>query len=149
MDEETKKLQMTKGWLERARNKLSEAKEQIKKINYSESISASQECIELSIKSIFLQIQKKYPKRHDFKEEEFEYILNNIPGKLEYLNFSKLYLYSRFWSEFYTVAKYGLEKVGIPPQKLFDKEEAELAIKHADSCYYAASQLNNYLRNPW
>lgn len=146
---ESKELEIAKGWIERASNKLAEAKEHLKSYHYSESISASQECIELSIKSILMLIQRSYHKRHEFKEEEFEQILNNIPEKLKNLDFPKLYLYSRFWSEFYTIAKYGLEKIGVPAQKLFEKEESELALKHADKCYWAAFQLSNYIRHPW
>ncbi len=149
MNDEAKEIVIAQGWLERANNKITEAKEHMKYYHYSESISASQECIELSIKSIFILIQKCYPKRHEFKEEEFELILNNIPKKLQNLDLPKLYLYSKFWSEFYTVAKYGLEKIATPAQKLFEKEEAELAIKHADKCYWAAFQLNNYTKHPW
>jgi hypothetical protein len=65
------------------------------------------------------------------------------------LEFPKLYLYLKFWSTFYTVAKYGLEKIGVGPEKLFGKEEAELALKHADKCYYAASVLKSYVEHPW
>ncbi len=149
MERETEKMEMAKSWLKRASNKKYEAKEQLKKFNYPESISASQECIELSIKAIFLLLQKKCPKRHEFKEEEFRVILNKIPDRLKHLDFPKLYLYSKFWFTFYTIAKYGLENIGIGPEKLFEKEEAELALKHADKCDFAASQLNSYIRTPW
>lgn len=149
MEKETKELEMAKGWLSRASNKLTEARECLKShYKYSESISASQECIELSIKSILILIQKNYPKSHEFKEEAFEQIMDKIPKELMYLDFHKLYLYSKFWSEFYTIAKYGLEKLGIPAQKLFEKEEAELALKHADKCHHAAGRLDNFLRYP-
>jgi HEPN domain-containing protein len=105
---------------------LNEAGEHLKNFNYSESISASQECIELSVKAIFLLFQKEYPRKHEFREEEFEDILKMIPAKLKYLDIAKVYLYSKFWLQFYTVAKYGLEKLGIGADKLFGKEEANL-----------------------
>ncbi len=54
-------------------------------------------------------LQEKYPKKYEFNEEEFEAILKKIPEKLKHLDFHKLYLYSKFWLSFYTVAKYGLE----------------------------------------
>ncbi|MGC9086434.1 MAG: HEPN domain-containing protein [Thermoproteota archaeon] len=144
-----KNIQMAESFLKRASNKLSEAEECLEKWDYPESISASQECIELSIKAIFLLLQKEYPKKHEFEEEEFEAILEKVPEKLKYLDFPKLYLYSKFWLSFYTVAKYGLEKIGIGPEKLFEKEEAELALKHAHRCYSAASQLKSYVEHPW
>jgi len=67
-----------------------------------------------------------------------------IPAQLKYLDLPKVYLYSKFWSQFYTVAKYGLEKLGVGADKLFEKEEAELALKHAERCEFAASQLLSY-----
>jgi len=140
---------MAESFLKRASNKLNEARSSLENHYYAESVSASQECIELSVKAIFLLLQEEYPKRHEFEEEEFEAILKKIPEKLKYLGFPKLYLYSKFWSTFYTVAKYGLEKIGVGPEKLFEKEEAELALKHADKCYYAASMLKNYIEHPW
>ncbi|RLG66985.1 MAG: hypothetical protein DRO11_10675 [Methanobacteriota archaeon] len=148
-EQSQKNIEMAESFLKRAGHKLDEAKEHLKSSHYPESISASQECIELSIKAIFMLLQKEYPKKHEFKEEAFEAVLKKIPEKLKYLDFHKLYLYSKFWLSFYIVAKYGLEKIGVGPEKLFEKEEAELALKHADKCYYGASQLRNYMKHPW
>jgi hypothetical protein len=55
-------------------------------------------------------------------------------------------LYSKFWSQFYTVAKYGLDRLGVGAGKLFGREEAELALKHADACYTCASTLFNWIK---
>lgn len=93
-------------------------------------------------------LKGEYPRRHGF-EEEFEAILEKVPDKLKHLDFPKLYLYSEFWSKFYTVAKYGLEKIGIGADKLFDKEEAELALKHAKACKNAAMLLKSYIKHPY
>jgi HEPN domain-containing protein len=144
ISEEEKFMNIIESFLHRARNELDEAREHLKKFNYSESVSASQECIELSVKAIFLLFQEKYPRKHEFTEEEFEKILKMIPAQLKYVDFPKVYLYSKFWSQFYTVAKYGLEKLGIGADKLFEKEEAELALKHVERCEFAASELLSY-----
>ncbi|TDA42286.1 MAG: hypothetical protein DSO07_00155 [Thermoproteota archaeon] len=136
-----KSLSMAESFLEIGGHKLDEAREHLKMSHYAESVYSSQECIELSVKAIFLLFQEKYPKRHEFKEEEFERILSRIPDDLKYLELHKVYLYSRFWSQFRTVAKYGFEKLGIGADKLFEREEAELAIKHAEKCRNAAWDL--------
>ena len=149
MNNATKINELAESYIKRAWNKCNEAEESLKRIHYAESVSASQECIELSLKAIFLLLESKHSKSHQFSEEEFEKILGKIPEKLKYLDFHKLYLYSRFWSAFYTVAKYGLEKIGVGPEKLFEKEEVELALKHARDCRNAGSQLENYLKHPW
>lgn len=132
---------MAESFLRRAYNKLDEARDHLSKFNYPESISASQECIELSIKSIFLLLQKQYPKTHEFSDDEFAKLLERIPKGVEWRNFPRLFLISKFWSSFYTVAKYGYEKFAVGPEKLFKDDEAKLAIKHADDCYYAADHL--------
>lgn len=136
-------------WLKRAKNKLDDGKQSLEKWQYSEAISSFQECIELSLKAVSLLLLDKYSKDHKFDEKEFREVLNEIPYALENLEFHKLYLYSRFWSNFYTTAKYGLENLGKGAEKLFGKEESELAQKHADKCYFASKQLENYLQNPW
>lgn len=140
---------LAESWLKRAKNKLDEGRQSLDKWRYAEAVSSFQECIEFSIKSISLLLLDKYSKDHKFDEKEFKEILDNIPDTLQNLEFHKLYLYSKFWGNFYTIAKYGLENFGIGAEKLFEKEEVELAQKHADKCYSAAYQLKNYLENPW
>lgn len=149
MSDTTKINELAESYVKRAWNKCNEAEESLKRIHYAESVSASQECIELSLKAIFLLLEAKHSKRHQFSEGDFERIIEKIPEKLRHLELPKLYLYSRFWSSFYTTAKYGLGKIGVGPEKLFEKEEADLALKHAQDCRNAASQLENYLKHPW
>ena len=65
--------EQAESWLNRASNKLDEAKSQLKeRYHYPESVSASQECIELSIKAIFSIAEVKFTKEHKIKEEEFK-----------------------------------------------------------------------------
>lgn len=148
-DQIKENVSLANSWVKRAKNKLNEGKQSLTSWKHAEAISSFQECIEFSLKAISLLLLDKYPKDHKFDEKEFKEVLNQIPEELENLEFYKLYLYSRFWSNFYTVAKYGLENFGIGAEKLFGKEEAELAQKHADKCYFASVQLKNYLENPW
>lgn len=140
-----KSIERARSFLSRVSNKFNEAKDHFKSYHYSESISASQECIELSLKAVFLLLGEKYTKRHWFKENEFKKILKKIPDELKYLDFPKLYLYSKFWESSRPIAKYGFESLGIGADKLFGKEEAGLALKHAEKCKNAADQLENHL----
>jgi hypothetical protein len=80
---------------------------------------------------------------HKLQEAEYEQLISKAPESLNYVNFPRVFLFANFWAEFYIKAKYGLETLQVPPDKLFEKEEAELALKHADECYYAASQLRD------
>jgi len=136
-------------WLRRAKNKLEEGKQSMEKWNFAEAISAFQECIELSLKAASLLLIEKYTRDHKFDEKKFKEMLDRIPENLRNLEFHKLYLYSKFWGNFYTTVKYGLENFGIGANRLFGKEEAELAQKHADKCYFASVQLKNYFEHPW
>jgi len=140
---------LAKSWIERANNKLQTGKSLTPERRYAEAISSFQECIELSIKAIFLLLTDSYPKSHEFKDKEFKAILDKIPEVLVHLEFHKLYLYSKFWSNFYTTAKYGLENFSVGPEKLFGPEEAELAKLHSEKCYRATHQLKEYLDHPW
>jgi HEPN domain-containing protein len=142
------KFEQAESWLRRANNKLKEAKNQLtQRYNYPESVSASQECIELSIKAMFSVAEVKFTKIHNIKEEEFKNLLDKIPPNLKNIyNYPRIYLLSEFWSYFYITAKYGLEELKIGSDKLFKEKEAELALKHAGECYNASYQFYNELR---
>jgi HEPN domain-containing protein len=141
-----KSINIAESFLRRAFKKQREAEEHLKQLNYPESISSSQECIELSIKAMFLLLTAEYPKRHAFRDEEFEALFEKVPEELRYLDFPRLFLYSKFWGAFYEAAKYGDERLGVGPEKLFRKEEAELALMHAGECRQAAERLFSYVK---
>ena len=49
-----------------------------------------------------------------------------------------------FWAQFYITAKYGFEAEYLASaQNLFEKAEAELAIRHAEECSLAATILRS------
>ena len=140
---------LAESWIGRSNNRFEAGTSLTSQRRYDEAVSSFQECIELSIKAIFLLLTHGYPKSHEFKDKEFKDILDKVPKALVNLEFHKLYLYSRFWSNFYTIAKYGLENFSVGAEKLFGPEEAELARLHSEKCYHAARQLKAYLDNPW
>jgi HEPN domain-containing protein len=140
---------LAESWIQRSNNRLQEGKNLTAKARYAEAVSCFQECIELSIKAVFLLLTDSYPRSHEFKDKEFKDILDKIPKALEYLEFHRLYLYSKFWSNFYTIAKYGLENFSVGAEILFGPKETELASWHSEKCYFAAYQLKEYLRHPW
>ena len=137
------KLEQAESWLRRANNKLDEARNQLQqKFNYPESVSASQECIELSIKAMFSVIGVEFTKEHQIKEEEFKKLLEKIPQDSKNIyNYPRIFLLSEFWSYFYITAKYGLETLKIGSDNLFTDKEANLALKHAEECYFATNGL--------
>jgi HEPN domain-containing protein len=158
--DEKKSREFSESFIRRAERKLEEAKRFLESYlpSYPESISAAQECMEFSIKAIFLMLLNKYPRKHRVMKSEFQEVMkminelsNHIKQELlqwtiDIEEFPKLYLYSEFWQNFYTIVKYGDEELGIPAEKLFGKEEANLALKHAEKCYELASKLENYFK---
>jgi len=143
MGDKEKRAEMAEGYLRTASRSKDDAERHRDAGHYSDSIRASQTCIELSVKSMYKLLDVEFRPDHRLQEAEYEQLMRKIPKDLNYIKFPRIFLFANFWAEFYTKAKYGLETLQVPPDKLFEKEEAELALKHADECYYAAYQLKN------
>lgn len=143
------------GWIDKASNQLLAAREHLKSFRYSEAIEAAQECVELSVKSILSLLDIKYSRSHEWapNKKEFAGIAQQIQERQLLDKLAKQYLdqtirlprllfLMNFWAQFYITAKYGFEAEHLASaHELFNKEEAELAVQHADECYRAASQL--------
>ena len=143
MSDKEKRAEMAEGYLRTAYSSKDDAKRHFEAGYYSDSVRASQICIELASKSMYILLNVQFKSEHKLQEAEYERLISKIPESLNYINFPRVFLFANFWAEFYTKAKYGLETLQVPPDKLFEKGEAELALKHADECYYAGSQLRN------
>ena len=158
MDES--KLKLIDGWIEKARNKCYHAKDLIKsRTQFSEVIQESQECIELSVKSLLLLLEIDFPHKHgwDLDSNQISEIIKELKSKrvkelietknLQYIvRLPRLLFLINFWSKFYSAAKYGISKEYFAPaNELFQKDEAELSIIHADECYGAVTNLRNII----
>lgn len=148
------KRKMIEGWIDKASIQLQTAKNHLKSYyRYSESIEASQECVELSVKSILSMLNIEFPLNHGWNRKELSDIAKQIQKRrilekltTQNLDFSlclpRLLFLVNFWAQFYLTAKYGFETEHLAPaQDLFKKQEAELAVKHAEECYRAVSTL--------
>ncbi len=143
---EQQAIAMAESFLTRARHELEDAKSHHSSLHYAESITSSGQCIEFSLKAVFLLLEEEYPKRHSFTDDEAEKLLQRVPKELEYYDFPRLFLFSKLWSNFHTLAKYGDEKLGIGAEKLFKKEEADLALHHANKCLQAGERLRSHIK---
>ena len=148
------KRKIIEGWIDKAGHQVQAAKDHLKSYyRYSECIEASQECVELSVKSILSLLGIEYPLSHGWNRKEFSRIAKQIQERqlLDKIKKQNLYHSSRlprllllanFWAQFYLPAKYGFEAGYLAPaQDLFEKQEAELAVQHAEECYRTASEL--------
>jgi HEPN domain-containing protein len=142
------------GWIDKANNQLQAARKHMEThTQWSDAIEAAQESIELSVKSILSLLQVNYSLTHGWNNEALTQIANQIQkrqllSKLRAHNvywatrLPRLLLLANFWAQFYLPAKYGIEAGKLaPPQDLFEEPEAALAIRHAEECSRAASEL--------
>ena len=61
-------------------------------------------------------------------------------------NFPRVLLLAKLWGNFYLVAKYGYEELGVGADKLFKKQDVELAHEHAGEAYSACKLAVDELR---
>ena len=144
------------GWIDKAADQLSAAREHAKSVGqYPEAIQAAQQCVELSVKSILSLLDVRYSKSHEWApdKKEFSVIAQQIQqhGLLagladQHLDYTvrlpRLLFLLNFWAQFCITAKCGFEAEHLGSAKdLFEKDEAELAIRHAQECLRAATNL--------
>jgi HEPN domain-containing protein len=132
---------ITQGMLYRAFGRESDARAALAHGRLDVSISNSIEAIECAAKAAFLVLSEEYPKRHAFEDEEFAKLFERIPDQAKHLNFPRLFVLYKLWISFYTQAKYGNEKLNIAAADLFQRDEAELALRHAGAWTTAANVL--------
>jgi HEPN domain-containing protein len=145
---------MTEGWIDKAHNQLQAARGHLaSRVRWSETIEASQESIELSVKSILSLLRIDYSLTHGWNAEALAGIAEqirqrDIVPKLRAQNLywgarlPRLLILTNLWAQFYLAAKYGLEAGKLaPPQELFEEREAQLAVRHAEECCSAANEL--------
>ena len=140
------KRKTIEGWIDKASNQLTAARDHVKSVGrYSEAIQAAQQCVELSVKSILSLLDVHYSRSHEWAPDKKEFaaiaeqiqqrgLLEGLVGQnLEYaIRLPRLLFLLNFWAQFYITAKYGFEAEHLSSaQDLFEKEEADLAVRHA------------------
>ncbi len=146
------KRHIIEGWIDKASNRLSTAKEHVKGcVHYSDAVQDAQVCVELSVKAILALLDVEFPKAHGWDKEKLAKIaeqiqkirlLDKLAEKYLHMGLPRLIFLANFWDQFYLTAKYGMEAGYLASaQDLFGRAEAELAVSHAQECHAAASQL--------
>lgn len=132
---------MAEHMFRRASSKAIDARNSLAQGRNDVSVSDSIEAIEFSAKAAFLVLSQPYPKRHKFTEDELAALFDLIPDNAKHLNFPRLFVLYRFWTSFYTMAKYGDEKLNVAAVDLLQQAEADLALKHASAWTTAVAVL--------
>jgi HEPN domain-containing protein len=151
---EGNKLNTLKGWVDKASNHLDIARESLKSYyRVSEAVQASQVCVELSVKAILTLLNIPFEPSHGWTRKQLAEIAKHINergllARLESQNhhytvpLPRLLIRMNLWNHFYIEAKYGFEAGHLAPaQELFEKEDAELAVRHAEGCLRAAQRI--------
>ena len=121
----------------------------------SDAVQAAQQSIELSVKALLTVLNLQYPPSHGWSRKEIAELAKQIrqrdlQTKLKQVSLDfivrlpRLLFRTNFWSQFYLEAKYGFEAEHLAPaQDLFEKDDAELAVKHADDCLWSVRACRN------
>jgi HEPN domain-containing protein len=151
VDESRRK--MAADWINKAQVHLNTAKTRLEtRCQASEAIEAAQECVELSVKAILTRVNIEFPRCHGWNEKQLKEIVEQITtstvsARLSQLGLSparlgRLLALVNLWNQFYIQAKYGIEAGNLASaQDLFTDKEGELAVAHAEECWYAAALL--------
>jgi HEPN domain-containing protein len=139
------------GWIDKANNQLAAAREHFSRFEHSECVQAAQQCVKLSLKAVTAVLGLEYPRTHSWKPEDLTGIAKQLQAKSLLdsvaerglpIRLPRLLLLAKFWGELYILAKYGMQDGLLASARdLFEREEAELAIKHAGECSLAACSL--------
>jgi len=151
---DSNKRKLAESWLDQASTHLSTARERVKShYTIPEAVQAAQTAVELSVKAALVFLGIDFPKAHGWDEKQLQNLADQIRKrhlveKLAELNLDysvplpRLLFLMNFWGEFYLMAKYGMEAGSLAaPKDLFRRGEAELAIRHAEECQMAATEL--------
>jgi len=146
-------LDRAQSFTNRVRVRKEEAHRHFEAYHYPECVLAAQEGLEFLLKAVSLLLINEYPREHKIDDKRFPAFLKKVmaavPPEITYPDVARIIFLARFWGEFYLTAKYGMEATGTTPDRLFKREEAELALKHLDSVAYDAQPFWTWRqRNP-
>ncbi len=145
-------LEYSENLVEKARNLVENAEKELQKCfgTCSNVVLSCQQATELCAKAIFKATGLDFPKEHQLlfdqrkkvRPEVIELLKKEFPKNFVYRDkIPRIIFLTYFWHSFYAIAKYGLNDANIPPDKLFSREDAELALKHAKECIEVADNL--------
>jgi HEPN domain-containing protein len=130
---------LVKSYVAQARTYLDTAKQLRERYEFPEAVRAAQTCVELCLKAILKSAGIDPPHKHDVGRELLA-VQEKLPAtfreKVPKLNFISLSM--ALWRD---PAMYGMEGQ-LPPDKLFGKEEADLALRYAEDVYLWCSPVS-------
>ncbi|MEM1512708.1 MAG: HEPN domain-containing protein [Candidatus Jordarchaeales archaeon] len=130
---------MARSYLKQAEERIHHARETLDRGNYPYVIRQCQEAVELLLKAALRFVGVEPPKWHDvgpiLKSES-----SRFPDWFR-AEIGVLSRYSRMLRREREPAMYGDEETGVPPEELYDREDAEDAVQKAEYVYRVVSKL--------
>ena len=141
---EKEDVEYAKGLVDQAHTHLQTARTCLKNFDYPECVQAAQKCVELCVKAALKALTGDFPRRHHVADELAKYVdklPEHVKRKLPRIAFASWQL--NLWR---SPSTYGYDLPQVPPDKLFGKEEAELAVSYAEGAYFA---INPFVSSLW
>jgi len=132
-----KSIDMSRAMLQQALQRLKTVKMAMRDKGYAYAVRSAQECVELSLKAALRGLGIEYPKKHDVSKV-LKRVKNRFPEWFEAETFASI---SKELTEKREPAMYGDELRMIPTSTLFDRGDAEEALKKAERVYRASEKL--------
>lgn len=132
-------MDMAKSYIRQAEERLYHAREALERRNYPYVVRQCQEAVELLLKAALRLVGAEVPKWHDVgpilrreKHRFPEWFQAEIPS---------LARISRILRREREPSMYGDEEAGLPPNELYDRTDAEEALKYAEYVYSVVVKL--------
>lgn len=125
----------------KARAVLEEARNHLKIYNYELCVRRAQEAFELFLKTIFMLIEKEYPREHDISSEIYK-VLSLLKGfGFSNQKVAQIVLRNKTLSLWREPSFYGDEKLKV--SGIFGREDAIAALKYADEMDYDCARVKS------
>lgn len=130
---------LARGYLEEARIRLRVARSAYREGKWSYCVRQCQECVELSLKASLRLVGIEYPKDHDVSDILLE-MRERFPEWFRE-EAEALARASRELADKRGPSMYGDESASIPPSRLFQAQDAKIALKQAALAHRLGSKL--------
>ena len=127
----------------KARAVLEEARNHLQKHNYELCVRRAQEAFELFLKTVFLFIEKEYPKEHDISNEIYK-VRTLLRGfRFSDQKVAQIVVRNKTLNLWRNPSFYGDEKLKV--SGIFGEKEAQVALQYANDmdvdCYRVKSEM--------
>lgn len=137
-------VRVAKSYLRQAKARLEDAIDAAREGNNPYAVRLSQECVELSLKTVLKAVGIEYPKVHDVSDIFLE-IRDRFPSwfkaEIGFLRESSKLLFKKR-----ELSLYGNEEALIPPDEVMSKNDAEDATSRAKKTYNLCEKLITQLK---